>query len=784
MIQQSGILFYLGLLFCGDLNFTVASSEIWGGRARPDALDGYFGQMMVDYRLIDMLPGKLSPTWRNGRSDSGGIGKRLDRFLVAEDLMGKMDRVRSWVVNSDISDHCPICLQFEVESIMHMYPFKFNEVWLDDCNFLELVHSHWEEVDLDPEESTMRKLVRKLSSLKKRVISWEKEKKKGLQMELVEIEDEIEDILAGNFDGVFSNKDLDKLKSLSSRKVEILKIEEDTWRLKSRAIWIKQGDNNTKLFHVYADYRRKQNAIWDILTDGECWVSSSKDLHNEAIKYFSELFRDPGNDNIISQLCVVQQYPRFFTDEEGGLIGKEVLLEEVESALKSFAKSKSPGPDGWPVEFFLSFFDILGKDLVDMVEEIRKFGNTSGEINSTFISLILKSGRPESFKDFRPISLCNLIYKLNSKIIANIIKPFLSHFMSKEQFGFLENRHIMEAIGLAQEGLHSIKTKKMKDLILKMDLVKAYDRVNWNFLRLVLLQIGLPLNVTNWIMGNVSSACFSVLINGNPTNFFKGSRGIRQGFPLSPLLFLLVIEGLSILIKNAKRDGKLSGIKLCSGNFITHLLFVDDILIFGNGSVSEWHEFSAIFKLFCEATGMEVSPSKSTFLCHDISQEILNQIQSFFFPFNDGDFESGMKYLGFLLKPNKYLVKDWYWLIKKVEHMINVWCYRWLSLGGRITLVNYVLSNILVYWFSLVVVPSSIIKTIRSKIFQFLWSGAVNQKSKIHLTSWESISKPKVLGGWGIKNIKWFNIALVLKTIWIGLSGNGLWGEILRAKYF
>jgi len=91
-----------------------------------------------------------------------------------------------------------------------------------------------------------------------------------------------------------------------------------------------------------------------------------------------------------------------------------------------------------------------------------------------------------------------------------------------------------------------------------------------------------------------------------------------------------------------------------------------------------------------------VSPTKSTFICHDISQEILNQIQSFL-PFIDGDFELGMKYSGFLLKPNKYLVKDWYWLIKNVEHKINVWCYRWLSLGVRITLVNYVLSNILVY---------------------------------------------------------------------------------------
>jgi hypothetical protein len=383
----------------------------------------------------------------------------------------------------------------------------------------------------------MSKLVRKLTSLKKKVILWERNKKKGLQMELEEIEDEIETIFVGNFEGVFSNRELDRLNVLRSRKAKILKIDEDTWWLKSRVVWLQKGDNNTIFFHFYVDYQRKHNAIWDILTDDGCWVSSSKDFHFEAIKYFSGLFSDPGSNNLVSQLHVVQQYPRFFTEEEGRFVGKEVSLDEVEVVLKSFAKSKSHGTDGWPVEFFLGFFDIMGKDLVDMVEETRRQGKISGAINSTFIALIPKTGRPESFKDFRPISLCNIIYKLITKILANKIKPILARILSKEQFGFLENRQIMEAIGLAQEGLHSIKTRKLEALILKMDLMKAYDRVNWNFLRLVLLQIGLPLDVTNWIMGSVTSSCYSSLINGNPTSFFRGSRGIRQGCPRGKLTF-------------------------------------------------------------------------------------------------------------------------------------------------------------------------------------------------------------------------------------------------------
>jgi hypothetical protein len=107
-----------------------------------------------------------------------------------------------------------------------------------------------------------------------------------------------------------------------------------------------------------------------------------------------------------------------------------------------------------------------------------------------------------------------------------------------------------------QEALHSIKTKNQKALVLKLDLVKAYDRVDWGFLRLVLLQVGMSLEVTDWIMGCVTSTNYAVLINGKPTTFLRSSRGLRQGCPLSPLLFLLVIEGLSRAIKEKVREKK------------------------------------------------------------------------------------------------------------------------------------------------------------------------------------------------------------------------------------
>ena len=139
------------------------------------------------------------------------------------------------------------------------------------------------------------------------------------------------------------------------------------------------------------------------------------------------------------------------------------------------------------MEFFLGFFDILDEDILAMVEESRVTGKVNGALNATFITLIPKKDKPKNFTNYRPIALCNLVYKLITKTIANRIKHVLSRFMTMEQFRFLEDRKIMDAIGVAKEGFHIIKSKKLKYLVLRLDLIKAYDKVNRGFLRLVLI---------------------------------------------------------------------------------------------------------------------------------------------------------------------------------------------------------------------------------------------------------------------------------------------------------
>jgi hypothetical protein len=173
-------------------------------------------------------------------------------------------------------------------------------------------------------------------------------------------------------------------------------------------------------------------------------------------------------------------------------------------------------------------------------------------------------------------------------VIANRIKPILSRELSSEQLGFLKGRQILDAIGTTQECLHIIKARKQQALILKLDLKKAYDCVSWDFLCLILVQTGFNIHSINWIMSCVVSSSFVVLINGESSPFFNSERGLRQGCPLSPFLFILVMESISLLLKKGQVEGSLTGVKVSRVIRVLHLIFVDDVLIMTKASLEEW----------------------------------------------------------------------------------------------------------------------------------------------------------------------------------------------------
>ena len=169
----------------------------------------------------------------------------------------------------------------------------------------------------------------------------------------------------------------------------------------------------------------------------------------------------------------------------------------------------------------------MGLDLLRVIEDSRKFGKIPAIFNSTFLVLIPKVDLPSCFEDFRPIALCNFCYKIIGKIISTHIRNVLGRYISCEQFGFLPGRRIHDAVGVIQEGLHTIHGKHLKSMVLKIDLSKAYYRVSWTYLRVILSKMGFSSLFISWVMSNLTSISFVVLINGAASTFFKAGRGLR-----------------------------------------------------------------------------------------------------------------------------------------------------------------------------------------------------------------------------------------------------------------
>jgi len=245
------------------------------------------------------------------------------------------------------------------------------------------------------------------------------------------------------------------------------------------------------------------NTIWELEnSDGE-QICSFAGLEEMGINHFESLFKAQEESSIAEIVRVAGFFPRFVMEEDNRMLMEEIEEVELGRVLHSFQRDKSPGPDGWPIEFYSGFYDLISSDLLQVVEESRKAGIIHNPLNTTFLALIPKVDKPKYFDDYRPISLCNCVYKIISKIISKRIKRILSKNVSGEQFGFLEGRQIHEAIGVAQEGLHNMKTLKIEGVVVKIDLSKAYDRVNWLYIRMLMTHLGFGVDFVRWTMSCV-----------------------------------------------------------------------------------------------------------------------------------------------------------------------------------------------------------------------------------------------------------------------------------------
>lgn len=286
--------------------------------------------------------------------------------------------------------------------------------------------------------------------------------------------------------------DHSRVMTLRSELGILLEREEKMWSQRSRASWLQEGDRNTRFFHSRASQRRRRNTIVGLSDDNGSWCDQPNQVVGIALDYFQNLFHTMGPTDVDR---VLDHIPHVITEDMHSILSKEYSASEVERAIMQMGPRTAPGPDGMPPLFYQSFWPLIGNDVTAAVLSSLNSGSILQAINHTYITLILKVKSPTRITEFRPISLCNVIYKILSKVLANRLKLILPRIISETQSAFVPGRLITDNILVAFETLHHMKhhmSGKTGSMALKLDMSKAYDRVEWSYLAGVMTKMGFP----------------------------------------------------------------------------------------------------------------------------------------------------------------------------------------------------------------------------------------------------------------------------------------------------
>jgi hypothetical protein len=281
-------------------------------------------------------------------------------------------------------------------------------------------------------------------------------------------------------------------------------------------------------------------------------------------------------------LLAEEVIPKLITDDVNALMTILPSHQEIKAAVFALNKDSAPGPDGFSAFFFQQYWDIVNSDVINAVLEFFTTSWILPSYNSNVIALLPKTSSATSIDQYRPIAMANFKFKIISKIIADGLANIMPSLISEEQMGFIHDRNIKDCLCIASEAVNLLHNKSFGgNLALKIDISKAFDTLEWPFLLKVLNCFGFNDTFCNWIQVILKSAFLSISINGKSEGYFNCSRGVRQGDPLSPLLFCIAEDVLSRSIAKLVQDGKLDLIKGTRHIKVpSHTFYADDLMVF------------------------------------------------------------------------------------------------------------------------------------------------------------------------------------------------------------
>ncbi|GAA0171395.1 hypothetical protein LIER_41148 [Lithospermum erythrorhizon] len=594
----------------GDFNVVKGFSEQVGCKAlNPRALEE-FNDCIMNCRLEDAGYYGSSLSWSNGR-----IAKRLDRVLHNQKYGEIFSQVKVKQLAKTLSDHAPMLVYSNKPTEGHKGSFKFQKMWFHHPEFIKLVEDNWL---LPLEGDPLFVLGMKLKRLKGVLREWNKATF-GNVFTMVELaEEEVQECEAA-YEQSPTPEQREALHRAKANHLKCLAIEEDFLSQQSGIKWLAEGDKNTGFYHNYIRKRRKQSAVLGILENGD-WLTDPEEIAASGVNFFKDLFTgDTTSEEEELEDCILS----LVSSSDNEMLMADPGLEEVRKVVLSLNKDSVAGPDGFNGHFFHNFWNLIAMDVLAAVRHFMAGSHLHQSFTSTNIVLIPKGDHPKSWKEYRPISLCTFVNKILSKLLAARLSIILPKLISPFQAGFVQGRLIQDNILLAQELMHHIdKGSKEGNVILNLDMAKAFDRLSWFFLQKVLAKFGFSEAWIDRVLACLENNWFSLILNGKAVGFFKSEKGVRQGDPLclnckeplSPALFILAEEYLLRGLQKLYTDAPTLAYKCGSSVSVPALAFADDVLIFSNGSKAALSKIMHFLDHYQTVSGQLVNTEKSSII--------------------------------------------------------------------------------------------------------------------------------------------------------------------------
>ncbi|CAO2816302.1 unnamed protein product [Amaranthus hypochondriacus] len=595
-------------LFIGDYNAIFKEDHRKNGAQVSTYETNDMLQWLENKKLFPIIERGHKYSWSNREKGDNRTLTKIDHVIGNIQWLNSFSQASVLYANPQTSNHTPLILNLTRLAHNQSKPFRFFNYLCEHKDFLQVVSEAWR---IKVKGSGLQKIWYKMKNVKASLKSLHIKEFAGIE-EKIKAWEETLDKIQNELQSNPTNAEYHQQEKEAITQVRKWRnIENKALLQKARINWIQNRDENSAYFHATIKERRASNSIFELQDKEGKWLKTTQEIQNEITNFYQNLQGSETNILEVINRVTMRKGPQIDNTNSLMLI-QDVSEGEIKEALFGINDNKAPGIDGFNACFFKKTWDIIKEDLITAIQDFFSNNAMFPPLNCTSVTLIPKVTNACKVGDFRSIACCTVIYKIISRVLAGRLQRVMGRIIDQAQSGFIPGRQMADNILLAAELIKGYSRKNNSAIcMIKMDLRKAYDSISWGFLLSVMEEMGFPPRFVGWIKECVTNVSFSLLVNGTPLKPFEAKKGLRQGDPTSPYLFAIAMEYLSRIPRNQKDSETFHFHPRCRKDNITHLLFVDDLLMFCRADIPSVRSMMLNFKRFSKASGLEANTNKS-----------------------------------------------------------------------------------------------------------------------------------------------------------------------------